>query len=71
LAFREERGQGSALDQLHREKRPPVGQRAHLVYWNNSWVLELATELRLLDEPADHAFIITVPFQQGLECQVA
>ena len=51
-ALREQRRQRPAFDQLHGEVGPAVGEGAELVDRHDAGVLELAADLRLLDEPA-------------------
>ena len=69
--FGQKRGQGAALDQPHGEERPQVGERAQLVDRHDPRVLELAADLRFLDEAADDVLIAAVPIQQDLQGQVA
>ena len=71
LAGLQQRGQGAALDQLHGEVEPAVGEPAQLVDRDDPRVLELAADLRLLDEPADHLGVVAVLLQQHLDGQVA
>jgi hypothetical protein len=49
-ALLQERRQRLPLDQLHREVRPLVGHQAELVHGHDAGVLQLAADLRLLDE---------------------
>ena len=67
----QELGQGAALDQLHREVRPGVGESTQLVDRHDARVLELAGDLRLLDEPADQLGLVAVRLEQDLDGQVA
>ena len=63
--------QGVALDQLHGEEGPEVGEGAQLVDRHDAGVLELAADLGLLDEPADHAGVVAEVVAQHLERDVA
>ena len=67
----EEGGQGPAPDQLHGDVKPRVGKPAQLVDRDDSRVLELAGDLRLLDEPADHLGVVAVLFQEDFDGHVA
>ena len=67
----QQRGQGAAPDQLHGDVEPPVGEPAQLVDRDDPRVLELAADLRLLDEPADHLGVVAVLLQEDLDGQVA
>ena len=67
----QQRGEGAPLDQLHREEGPAVGERAQLVDRHDPGVLELAADLRLLDEPADQVGVVAVLVQEDLDGQVA
>ena len=49
---REQVVQGAALDQLHGQERPAVGQGADLVDRRDAGVLELAGDPGLVEEPA-------------------
>ena len=53
-ALVQERGEGPPADQLHGEERPPGGVEAQLVDRQDPGVLQLAADLGLLDQPADH-----------------
>ena len=64
-------GECVALDQLHAEKWPAVPEGAHLVDRHDARVLELAANLSLLDEPADHVGIVAEVFAEHLERDVA
>ena len=44
--------EGLALDELHRQERPAVGQRADLVDRRDAGVLQLAGDPGLVEEPA-------------------
>ena len=67
----EDLGQGTALDQLHGEERPAIGEGAELVDRHDPRVLELAGDLRLLDEAADQLGLVAVLLQEDLDGQVA
>src|SRR5271167_4766596 len=51
--LRQQRRQRPALHQLHREIGPAVGEGAQLIDRHDPWVLKLAADLGLLDEPMD------------------
>ena len=70
-ARRQQRRQGAAPDQLHREERPAVGEAPQLVDRDDARVLELAADLRLLDEPADHLGVVAVLLPEDLDGEVA
>ena len=59
------------FDQLHREIRPAVGEGAQLVHRHDAGMLELAADLRFLDEPAHQLGLVLVAFEQDLDGQVA
>ena len=63
--------QGSALDQLHGEIGPAIGEGAQLVDRHDAGVLELAADLGLLDEAADQFGLVLVALEQDLHGQVA
>ncbi len=63
--------QGVALDQLHGEEGPEVGEGAQLVDRHDAGVLELAADLGLLDEAADHVGVVAEVVAQDLERDVA
>src|SRR5262249_51928863 len=67
LALPEQLGQSVAFDQLHREEGSLIGEGAELVNWHDARVLELAADLRLLDEPAHNVGVIAVIVAQHLE----
>ena len=71
VAGLEQLGQGVALDQLHGEEGPAVGEGAQLVDGDDAGVLELAADLRLLDEPSDHVRIIAEVVAEDLQSHVA
>jgi hypothetical protein len=56
--FLQQNGQGAALDQLHGEIRPVVGEVAQLVDRDYAGMLQLAGDLGLLDEPADQVGLL-------------
>ena len=62
---REDLGEGAALDQLHGEVGPAVGEGAQLVDRDDPRVLELAGDLRLLDEPADQVGVVAMARRAG------
>ena len=49
----QERRQGAALDQLHGEVGPAVGEGPQLIDRDDSRMLELSADLRLLDEATE------------------
>ncbi len=67
----QEGGERVALDQLHAEERPPVGERAQLIDRHDPRVLELAADLRLLDEPPDDLGVAPQVVAQDLDRHVA
>ena len=69
--FGQQFGQGAALDELHREIRPAVDERAQLVDRDDAGVLQLAADLGLLDEPADQLGVLAMRLEQDLDGQVA
>ena len=64
-------GQGPALDQLHGEVGAAVGEGPQLVDRDNAGVLELAADLRLLDEAVDHLGAVAMGLEQDLDGEVA
>ncbi len=64
-------GEGLALDQLHGEVGATVGEGAQLVDRDDAGVLELAADLRLLDEAADEGGVVPVLLQEDLDGEVA
>ena len=70
-AVRQQNSQGAALDQLHGEIRPLIGEGAELVDRDHSGVLQLAGDLGLLDEPADQVGPLLMLLEQDLDGQVA
>ena len=70
-AGREQVGQRLALDQLHGEERPAVGEGAQLVDRHDARVLQLAADLRLLDEPADQVGVVAEVLAEDLDGHVA
>ncbi len=71
LASGQEPGERVPFHQLHAEERPAVAQGAHLVDRHDAGVLELAADLRLLDEPADHVGIVAEVLAEDLQRDVA
>jgi hypothetical protein len=71
FAIGQERGQSTSLHELHGKVRPPVGERTQLIDGDNAGVLQLTGDLRLLDEPSDQFWTITVHVQKHLDRQVA
>ena len=67
----EKGGQGTALDQFHREIRAGILEDAELIDRDDARMLELAADLRLLDEPVDELGTVAVPLEQDLDGQVA
>ena len=67
----EQVGQGPALHQLHAEERPPVGEGAQLVDRDHAGVLELAADLRLLNEPSDQVAVVAEVLAEDLDRDVA
>ena len=63
--------QGAALDQLHGEIRPAIGEGAQLIDRDHAGVLQLAGDLGLLDEPADQVGVLAMLLEQDLDGQVA
>ena len=63
--------EGLAPDQLHREEWPAVGEGAQLVDRHDARVLELAADLRLLDEAADHLGTAAEVVAEDLDGNVA
>ena len=62
-----QRSQRPALDQLHREIRPPVGKRPELIDRHNPRMLQLAADLCFLDEPPDHLRVALMTLEQHLD----
>ncbi len=71
LAAGKKLGQRVPLDQLHAEEGPTVGEGAHFVDRHDPRVLQLAADLHLLDEPADHVAVIAEVLAQHLQGHVA
>ena len=67
---REQRRQGAAPDQLHRDEQPAIGEAPQLVDGDDPGVLELAADLRLLHEAADHLGMIAVLLPDHLDGEV-
>ena len=63
--------QGAATDQLHRDVETGVGEPAQLVNRDDARVLELAGDLRLLDEATDHLGAVAVLLEDDLDGHVA
>ena len=70
-ASREQVGQRLAFHQLHAEERPAVGEGAQLVDRHHARVLELAADLRLLDEAADQVGLVAEVGPQDLDGDIA
>src|SRR5262249_14861672 len=71
LAFREERGERAALDELHREIGTARALEAEVVDGHDAGVLELAADLRLLDESIEDRGVAEVVLAQELHRDVA
>ena len=67
----EQHGQCLALHELHREVRAPVGAQPELVDRHDARMLELPTDLRLLDEALEHLGRLLMALEQELHGQVA
>ena len=67
----EQVGQGLTLDQLHAEERPSVGERPQLIDRHHAGMLQLPTDLRLLDEPAHQVIVFAEVFAEHLDGDVA
>ena len=63
--------EGVALDELHRQERPAVGEFADPVNGRDAGVLELAGDLRFVDEPHCRAGPRGVPLGQDLDGHLA
>ena len=61
----------SPLTSFMREERPAVGEGAQLVDRHDPGVLQLAADLRLLDEPADHVGVVAEVLAEHLDGDVA
>ena len=59
------------LTSFMREERPQVGERPQLVDRHDAGVLELAADLRFLDEPSDHVGVVAEILPEHLEGDVA
>ena len=70
FAVFEQRGESSAADQLHRDVEPSVGEAAEFMDRDDSRVLKLSADLRLLDKPADDLRSVAVFLQDHLDGQV-
>jgi hypothetical protein len=71
LALLKQRGERAPLDELHREERPAVRLQAEAVDRNDSGVLELRANLRLLDESLEHLRLVRLLLAQQLQGDVA
>ena len=60
-------GEGLALDQLHGEERPLVGQATHLVDRHHARVLEPASDPGLLEEAFGHGLVPAVALPEHLD----
>ena len=69
-ALGQETGQRPALHQLHGEERA-FAEGADVVDRDDAGVLQLAADLRLLDEAAHHVDIIAEFFAENLQSDVA
>ncbi len=50
FALRQQLGQGLALNELHREERPPIGYLSTVVYRGDAGMLQLAVDLPFFQE---------------------
>src|SRR5205823_9253109 len=66
----EQVGEGAALNQLHRQKWPAVGQRPEVVDRGNPGVLQLAGNPRLLPEPPDSRAPVVGQPEQSLDADI-
>ena len=66
----QQRRQGAAPDELHRDEQPAVGEASQVVDRRDPGVLELAADLGLLDEPADHLGVVAVLLPDHLDGEV-
>ena len=57
--------------QLHGEIGPPIRECAQLVDRHDPWMLQLAANLGLLDEPANKIGLVAVRLEQHLDRQVS
>ncbi len=69
--FAEQGGQSPPFDQLHGEIGASVGESPQLVNRHDPRMLQLAADLRLLDEPPQHLGIALVRLQQHLDRQLS
>src|SRR5207249_2176466 len=67
----EQLGQCAAPDQFHGDVQPRVEEPAQLVDGDDARVLELAPDLGLFEEAADHLRVVEVPLQEDLDGHVA
>ena len=70
-ALRQRVGERAALDELHGEERSRVVPLAQLVHRDDAGVLELAADLRLLDEALHHELVRAELLAQHLDRDVA
>ncbi len=71
LAAIEQFGECVPLDQLHGEERPSVAEETQFIDRNDAGMLQLAADLRLLDEPADHIDVVAEVFAKNFHRDVA
>ena len=67
----QQRRESPALHQLHGEKRAAIGAAAEFQNGNHARVLELAADLRLLDEPLHHGRVAGMAPVQHLDGHLA
>ena len=67
----EQRGEGPALDEPHREERPELGIESQFITGTMPGMLELAADLGLLDEPLDHPLVPGMAWVEHLDRDVA
>jgi hypothetical protein len=60
-------GERLALDELHGEERPAIGEGPDVIHWHHAGVLELPADLGLFDESGDQLGLTFVGFEQHLE----
>jgi hypothetical protein len=63
--------EGPALDQLHGQERPAIGQAAETVHGRDAGMLELAGDPLLIQEAAGRAGGLVEPLQQHLDGHLA
>ncbi len=66
----QQRRQGASPDELHRDEQPAVGEAPQVVDRRDPGVLELAADLRLLDEPADHLGVVALLVPYHLDGEI-